>query len=374
MFVAIDRTGTLDGFRTALHEVAARPEVATLLVLSADANAHEPATTDPILQAVGTPLYGGSFPGLVVGREQRTRGTIVVGSTRTMHATVVTRLSDAATDLDAAVGPALPDVDTTGVLLVFVDGLARRLAALVRALFDAHGLAVNYLGGGAGSLSLVQKPCLFTNAGMLEDAALLLHLDWPNGVGVAHGWDVISEPLKVTRVTHTTIEELNYEPAFSVYRRLVEPRVNRTITADGFFDVAKGFPFGIRKLDAEVVVRDPIVVTPTGGLVCVGEVPAGSLVHVLEGRADRLVDASRAANRRAIEALGPDHRPQLRLVVDCISRTLFLEGGFDAELAALDDGLVPMLGALTLGEIANSGRDFLELYNKTVVVGVFAAP
>jgi len=373
MHLVIDRTGTLEGFAAALHEVAARPDVRTLLVLSADGNDHIPATTDPVLRAISTPLYGGSFPGLIFGREQLGRGTIVLGLSERVHATLVERISDPDTDLDAAVEAAVPADAVDATLLVLVDGLTRRLAAVVRALFTTHGLTINYLGGGAGSLSLVQKPCLFTNAGMHADAALLLQLSWPSGVGVAHGWEIVSKPLKVTRAAHTTIEELDYEPAIEAYRRVVEPRVGAPITAEGFFGVSKGFPFGIRKLDAEVVVRDPIVLTPEGGLVCIGEVPSGAIVHILEGRADQLVDAARTANARAAEALGATVRPQLRFVVDCISRALFLGDGFEAELSALDDGEVPMIGALTLGEIANSGRDFLELYNKTVVVGLFGA-
>lgn len=372
MHIAIDRTGTLDGFRATIAAVAAQPQVTTLLVLAGDDNDHRPETTDPILQAVTKPLYGGVFPQVIAGREHFSRGTVVLGITQSVRATIVPHVSRESQDLDAlvleAVDPEAPD----SVLLVLVDGFARRLAALVRALFDEHGLTINYLGGGAGSLSMQQKPCLFTNGGMLQDAAVLLQLSWPSGVGVAHGWQVISEPMKVTRADHTTIEELNYEPAFTVYQRVVAERAGIAITPESFFQDAMAFPFGIRKIDTEVVVRDPLLLTEQGGLVCVGEVPEGSFVHILQGIPTRLVDAARDASALATQDLG--ERPaQLRLVVDCISRALFLGDQFTHELAALDDGL-PMVGALTLGEIANSGRDFLELYNKTVVVGLFAAP
>ncbi len=372
MYVAIDRTGTLDGFRDTIAEMAARADVATLLVLAGDDNDHRPDTTDPVLRAIAKPLYGGVFPQVIAGREHFARGTVVLGITEPLHATIVPRVSDETQDLETCVREAVDPDRPDSLLIVLVDGFARRLAALVRALFDEHGLTINYLGGGAGSLSMQQKPCLFTNAGMLEDAAILLQLSWPSGVGVAHGWQVISEPMKVTRANHTTIEELNYEPAFSVYQRVVGGRAGVAITRESFFQDAMAFPFGIRKIDTEVVVRDPLLLTEQGGLVCVGEVPEGSFVHILQGIPTRLVDAAREASALAAQDLG-DRPPQLRLVVDCISRALFQGEQFSHELAALDDGL-PMVGALTLGEIANSGRDFLELYNKTVVVGLFAAP
>lgn len=372
MHIAIDRSGTLEGFRDVIIEVAARDDVASLLVLAGDENDHRPETTDPILQAVAKPLYGGTFPQVIAGREHFARGTVVIGMAGVLRATLVRDVSDEGQDLERLVRDAMDPEHPDSLLVVIVDGFARRIAALVRALFDEHGLAANYLGGGAGSLSMQQKPCLFTNAGMLEDAAILLQLPWSSGVGVAHGWQVISEPMKVTRAHHTTIEELNYEPAFTVYQRVVAERAGVAITSESFFQDAMAFPFGIRKIDTEVVVRDPLLLTEQGGLVCVGEVPEGSFVHILQGIPSRLVSAACEANALATQGLG-DRPPQLRLVVDCISRALFLGDRFAEELAVLDDAL-PMVGALTLGEIANSGHDFLELYNKTVVVGLFAEP
>ncbi|MCU0624379.1 MAG: FIST C-terminal domain-containing protein [Gemmatimonadaceae bacterium] len=373
MQLAFDRTGTLDGFRAALHAMAARDDVATVLVIAADGNDHVPATTDPILRSCGKPVWGAVFPQIVIGHEHLERGAIVVGLPDALRATVIARTSDAGTDLDTLVADAVdPDVGDSA-LLVLVDGLSRRVAALINALFLNFGLTVNYIGGGAGSLTLKQKPCLFTADGMLEDAAVLLQLPRPNGVGVAHGWEVVSEPLKVTRAEGTTILELDHEPAFDVYRRLVTPRHGADFDAASFFGVAKAYPFGIRKLDGEVVVRDPIMVDDRGGLVCVGEVPEGGFVHVLNGDAARLIGAARLARERAGASLGDGRAPRLRVLIDCISRVLFLDAQFTDELAAIDDAAVPMIGALTLGEIANSGNDFLEFYNKTAVVGVFAA-
>jgi hypothetical protein len=307
-----------------------------------------------------------------MGHEHFERGTIVIGITDPVRATVVERTSDPATDLDALVRDAIDPSMAGSMLMVFVDGMTRRATALINALFLNFGLTVNYLGGGAGSLTLRPKPCLLTRDGMLEDAALLLQLGRPNGVGVAHGWEVVSEALKVTRAEHNRILELDHEPAFAVYRRLVTPMCGRDFDATRFFEVAQAYPFGIRKLDGEVVVRDPILIDDAGALVCVGEVPEGGFVHILHGDSARLIRAARTAGELASASLGPGRTPRLRLLIDCISRVLFLDSQFTDELAAVDDGAAPMVGALTLGEIANNGSEFLEFYNKTAVVGIFA--
>jgi hypothetical protein len=47
-----------------------------------------------------------------------------------------------------------------------------------------------------------------------------------------------------------------------------------------------------------------------------------------------------------------------------------LEDRFGEEIEAVYRESTPLVGALTIGEIANSGRDYLEFYNKTSVVAV----
>jgi len=60
----------------------------------------------------------------------------------------------------------------------------------------------------------------------------------------------------------------------------------------------------------------------------------------------------------------------LHIFMDCISRVLFLGAGFEEELEAVVQDNLPMVGACTIGEIANCGTEFLEYYNKTAVMAV----
>ena len=177
-----------------------------------------------------------------------------------------------------------------------------------------------------------------------------------SGIGVSHGWASISGPYKVTDAESNVIRSLDWEPAFDVYQRVVNDASDVLVTHDNFFELAKGYPFGISRLGAEYIVRDPIVVDEDGSLVCVGEVPAESYIDILSGSLDSLVSASNHARRLAEEAYASSKEGPLIVFIDCISRVLFLQDDFDQELAAVYHTGDRMVGALTLGEIANRGQ------------------
>jgi hypothetical protein len=104
-------------------------------------------------------------------------------------------------------------------------------------------------------------------------------------------------------------------------------------------------------------------------ILCLGDIPAGSHIHIMHGEEQHLLDAAAEARQRALVAAG-SAPGRCQLVMDCISRALFLGDHFKHELKAFALPGLPMLGALTIGEIANHGDDYLEFYNKTAVVGV----
>ncbi|KAA0874137.1 FIST signal transduction protein [Nitrincola tapanii] len=365
-------------FASTLSELNADAEVGSILVFACDENGWLPADLDPLLQGSAKPVFGGIFPQIIHGLQNFTQGAVCVGLQGEPAWGLVGQLSDEGANYDqplTALADAWDALSGPATLLVLVDGLAGRIASLTESLFFSFGLDNNFIGGGAGSLSFQQRPCLLTPQGLVADAALVVRLPVYSGVGVNHGWQPITEPLKVTSSLKNQVKCLDWKPAFEAYRQVVENHSGVQFTENNFFDIAKSYPLGINKLDTEMIVRDPLMLNEQGDMVCVGEVPEGCFVRILNGSPESLVSAAADARARAEKVFPHTDRraPEVALFIDCISRVLFLEDGIEKEFASVTTEL-PLFGAFTLGEIANSGQDYLEFYNKTAVVGLLAEP
>ena len=318
-------------------------------------------------------FYGGVFPGVIYNKEQYEFGVIAQVLPSLAAPYVIQNLGSEAIDLphfdDRVL--AMPEKCTA---MILVDGLTSNISGFLGEMFHYFGDTIHYVGGGAGSLSLKQAPCVFTPEGVFQDAAVVTFLDMHSHMGVRHGWEKLMGPLVATKTDNNVIVELNWENAFDVYRRVIEPDAGVSLGQDNFFDVSKGYPFGIFKEGLEDVVRDPISVTADGGLVCVGDVPENTTLNILKGHSPTLIEA---AGQAALDSLAGESVAQC-FVVDCISRVIFLQDDFEKELGAIakrvgavNSELVPY-GVLSLGEISSYGDGLLEFFNKTVVVGILS--
>jgi len=335
-----------------------------------DANNFKKDSLDDMLKSIATPIFGGIFPEIIYGNEKLIKGTIVAGLYHKANVQIIPGLSSMDSDYESIIEEKIPDSSTTKTMFVLVDAFAKRIGDFIESLFNVFGLEFNYIGGGAGSLSFKQKPCLFTNDGLIQDSAILALTDLKSGIGVSHGWREISGPYKVTKSDGNVIETLDWKPAFQVYKEAVESHSGKIFRENNFFDIAKGYPFGISKLEAEKIVRDPLMVVNENALQCVGEVPEGSYVYVLTGDAISLINAASNTLHLAENDFKAGSGNKTILFIDCISRVLFLEDKFNDELKAVHKKNIPLIGALTIGEIANNRKDYLEFYNKTSVIGI----
>ena len=364
----VETSGSCDGLFQLLDQALATG-ARSLLVLAADANGFTPKQLDARLHALPVPVFGGIFPEIIANGKTLRQGSLVCALPVTAQVHVVEHLSNPDSDYFAATEALATHIAPGSTLVTLVDGLSKRIAALLESLYEVFGSHCHYIGGGAGSLSFVQKPCIISNQGLLMDCAQITALPLQVSIGIEHGWHKFAGPFFVTGAYNNTITTLDYQPAFAVYRQVVEADSGKSFDTDNFFELAKAYPFGLERLTGDVVVRDPLF-NEGDKLVCVGEVPANHIIYILKGNTENLLSASRQC---AAKLHLPDAPPVLGLLFDCISRTLFLQDRFHEEVDNIRNALppgVPLAGCLSLGEIADAGNTCLEFFNKTIVLGV----
>lgn len=312
----------------------------------------------------GHAVSGAVVPYLLADRRVIAEGIACLALPRSgMFAQVLPMTADT-----AAVARAIGGRDFASLLL-FADGLSRHLDDFV----DALGGAVrdrDVLGTGVGTKDFRPVPVVFDAAGLRADAALLVGTGLRLRIAARHGWEPIHGPLVVTRAEGNVLHELNGEPAFNVYRRILSEQEGAGIRPDNFLAVAKSYPFGIASSKgSEIIVRDPIRANPDGSLTIVSSVHRLDGLFVMKGVRRQLLDSSRALSRDTFAGGGIEQA----FLFDCISRVMFLEDDFSRELDGVCEGAGAagprIFGITSVGEITNAGHGCIKVLNKTALLG-----
>ena len=359
----------------ALGELAAHPTVRSVLMLGCCGDGWSPAVLGRALGSVSVPVLGGLFPGIVVDGAPRRSGTLLIGLPA--EARVSTLALDGSRELRlpafAASPGSGPDGAATSVrtALVFADACSERVSGAVEAIFDALGTSCSYLGGGTGHRDLTPAPSVIADGELHEGVAVVAVLSAAAHIGVAHGWLPVGPHLPVTAATGRWIHELDGRPAAATYREVVREHTGGEGTTVPLEQLGRWYPLGIARVGAEPVVRD-LVEERDGSLACIADVPAGCYVRILHGDRASLLDGARRVGEVTRAALEREGGRGQVLLMDCVSRVDDLGDRFVEELEAIDIGR-PLVGALTIGEIANGRDRVLDFYNKTVVLGVIGS-
>jgi hypothetical protein len=318
-------------------------------------------------------FFGGIFPGLIHQNQQVTTGCIIKKFTARVQPFCVKGIAanqhlgmPQFADLTAA---------TKSTAVVLIDGLTPNINRFLEKLNDSLGESCHFIGAGAGSITLKQQPCIFSPEGFCEDAAVVCVLDNSISLGVRHGWEQLAGPLVATQTDGNTILQLNWEPALDVYNQIVKRDCGTTLNHHNFAGIAQGYPFGILREKEDDIVRDPLFIGDNGAIICIGEVPPNTVLYVLKGEPHMLLRATEKAVADCTQNETLLLQADNIMVVDCITRALFLGPQFAREMDIIHNGLCikkpeqEPFGVLSLGEISSYGDGLLELFNKTIVVG-----
>lgn len=317
------------------------------------------------LRSFDKTIIGGVFPEVIIDGNRSDDSAILLGMPHPMSYLVINEFNEK--NINEKVEAGLKEyIDENNTFFIFIDSLVRNKTILFDTLYNYYGSIPNYIGGGAGTLKFEPTPCIVTNEGILQGAALVSCIPQKVNLGVAHGWSPISKPLKVTEVSNNEIISLDWKPVMEVYESIVEKHSQTKFDYNDFYNCVKSYPIGIKKLNDNTTVRDPFK-TENGRLFLLDDIEEGSFIQILYGNIDTLVDAAGSARKKAESKCKSKGNT---FIIDCISRGLFMGEEFKDELKQLDP-MSNSFGALTLGEIANNGDEYLDVYNKTAVVGIF---
>lgn len=256
--------------------------------------------------------------------------------------------------------------------LVLTDALAGYADALADALTLETAGEYQFFGGGAGDNAAFERTTIFCGTEVLSDAAVALEIlsHKPLGIGVSHGWEPASEPLRVTEASGLTLVSLNGLPAVEAFEEHAQARNERLDRAApiSFFlqniigiDTGKGYR-----------LRVPLAVNDDGSVHCAAEIPAGSIVRIMKSSHASAAEAAERATDAALAAIG-DNPPKAALFFDCVATRLRCGDRFQAEVEAVTSriGDAALAGCNTHGQIARAEGQFEGFHNCTAVVCVF---
>jgi hypothetical protein len=333
-----------------------------------------------VLQAAcarsGVPLVGGIFPALLKDGEFLTEGVWLLCFPEMPYFALHDNLPTASKDVEQLTERIATEIrahiDHTPNVTLFMlfDAMVPNIATLLDQLYLQLANRVHYAGANAGSETFQPMPCLFDGKHIVQNGVLLMLLKSHRGAILEHGYRAPAHTVYATSTTGNCIAQIDWRPAFEVYQELVRAQYHVEITAENFYQLAVHFPFGIVRANHHVVVRIPVALHEDGSLFCVGEVPANSMLTLLEAPAVDSTETLRVLID-GMTALNGDPAASELLLFYCAGRRLHL--GMEAATTELRDfsartKAAQIAGAVSLGEIGGSTLQGYPLFQNATLV------
>jgi hypothetical protein len=259
------------------------------------------------------------------------------------------------------------------VLVLLTNGLATGQEEIIAGAYSVVGASMPMIGGLSSPADRAYRRTfhLFGDE-VLADAVVgaVIASDGPIGVGIRHGWRKVGDPMIVTQAVNGNVQTLDDQPALTAYLRGLGAPPEAYTDPVAFELFSSSRPIGVRRRNGEEVRNvSSKDVFHHGWLRCVGEIPEGGLVWLMEGDHESVLAAAGEACALAVSAL--DGAPPLGLLAfDCESRSEVLGAeGMRHEVTAMtrQAGDAPVAGFYTWGEIARV-RGINGYHNQTLAV------
>ncbi|MFA5082092.1 MAG: FIST C-terminal domain-containing protein [Hydrogenophilaceae bacterium] len=323
----------------------------------------------------GVPLVGAIFPALLHDGRFVSAGAWLLRFDRMPRAALHPDLPGGEglpEALDGIVAGLLPHLGASedATLFLLFDAMVPNIGSILDELYLRLANRVHYMGVNAGSETFQPMPCLFDGERVVQNGVLALLLEPHRGAILEHGYAVPEQMITATSTEGNRIMQIDWRPAFEVYREMARAQYGVEIDRENFYQYAVHFPFGIVRANGITVVRIPVALEEDGSLFCVGEVPVNAMLTLLRAPAVDSRHTLETVVNGLAELNGPIAGRDL-LLFYCAGRRLHL--GIEAasdELRRLGQASQAgrLAGALSLGEIGSTTQWGYPLFHNATLV------
>jgi len=345
-----------------------------VLALVAESERDRVAVLQEVAGELEVPLVGAIFPALIKdGELVKTGAWLLRLATMPSYFLVDDLAADEAgkmAELAACVARAVdaPEAGAPTLFMLF-DAMVPNIGSLLNDLYLRLADSVAYAGVNAGSETFQPMPCLFDGRRVVQGGVLALLLSGEGRPVLHHGYPVPLQVMTATSAAGNCIQSIDWRPAFAVYRELIGREYGVDLTPENFYQHACHFPLGILRANEEVIVRIPVALREDGAVFCVGEVPANSVLVLLQAPSAGEGGGIPVLASRLAQANG-DLAGRSLLTFYCAGRRMHMGAAAHDELAALGNATAcaAVVGALSLGEIGSARAWDYPLFHNAALV------
>jgi len=340
---------------------------------------YDPELTVPAIREVlqDTKMIGCSTAGIIMSDSIKTRGIAVLTITSDDMLFGIGSVEDLDTKNIRQAGNLLASKALTDfgrhsrqAFIFFVDGHQENNSVLLKGIEEILGNIFPIFGAGiCDDFSFDNTFQIFQDSVLTNSATGLIIGGHVNiGTGCYHGWRPLGKPRIVDEVEGNVIKSISGKKAFSLYEEYFGEEA-QNLHSERFGQMAILYPLGIIiEGSNEYLLRNTVDVREDGSIVCQGDIPQGSEVHIMIGNKESCKQAAIEAAQEAKDNLS-GKEPKLILVFESMARLKLLgRMAFEEvqEITRIFGTDVPLIGMYTNGEV--SPFQTMEKYKKSYLL------
>jgi len=319
-----------------------------------------------LLNKHGIRYCGGVFPSVIQGNKSFSDKVLLLPVQFDSDLILIHGLADGDIDI-----PSLNPLSSSNSVFILVDGLSNWISKFVYCLYKEIGSEHQVFGSGTGYGNFERLNCIFCKEGFFKDVGLVVFFKNRITQATRHGWKTIAGPYIATKTNANLLEQINWEPAYKIYKEIIEQEEKVELTADNYYEYAKHYPFGVYRANGENLIRDPVALEENQSIRFGAEIPSNSVLYLMKSEIEEMLLAGQNVCQDVISRCT---NPKFLFIADCISRTWILEDKFADELdniaSKAKEKDIPVFGVFSMGEISSANEALLDYHHKTIVISI----